>query len=353
MKKLFAPLMAFIVIAGCGIGAGSPNPALSIQEIALQSGDLPGGMHRCDNLSGKFPDVSKNYGTPADSEKAWTAAYTFGAVEAWAEVYVDDAKFCTSGAYAGPTDLGATAATHFVQNLLIRYRNEATAEQAFQTGHFVPQQDTNWLKGPVRSPIAGSDVLGDRTGLGPNSRVYFGQLLTFSAYVATWQQGDYVASVWAVTMQKDNADSAARRIDGRIPKVIAQQSSSPCAGRAAGGTGSISGDHLGYPGPGVPPLSIYAIRTDDAASYCMVDTNSDQRSYRISGLAGGSYYLLAYPKTMGLGLVGAYTRFVPCGESASCHDHSLVPVAVRDGQTVTGINPNDYYAQAQLPAKPA
>ena len=38
------------------------------------------------------------------------------------------------------------------------------------------------------------------------------------------------------------------------------------------------------------------------------------------------------------------SQAVPCGLSVTCTDHSLITVSVTAGATLTGIDPNDYYA---------
>ena len=60
----------------------------------------------------------------------------------------------------------------------------------------------------------------------------------------------------------------------------------------------------------------------------------------------GTYYIVSYvdKKDGTPGMPGAYSQFVPCGLQASCSDHSLIAVAVAAGQTVTDIDPGDWYA---------
>lgn len=39
-----------------------------------------------------------------------------------------------------------------------------------------------------------------------------------------------------------------------------------------------------------------------------------------------------------------FSRAVPCGLSIHCHDHTPIPVDVSRGQTVTGVDPDDWWA---------
>ena len=60
----------------------------------------------------------------------------------------------------------------------------------------------------------------------------------------------------------------------------------------------------------------------------------------------GTYYVLAFlldPDIADVDFAGAYSQFVLCGLEVGCEDHSLVPVVVPPGETVTGIDLADWY----------
>lgn len=79
-------------------------------------------------------------------------------------------------------------------------------------------------------------------------------------------------------------------------------------------------------------------------------TVTDQRSYVIGGLPAGDYNVIAY-QASGMHQARGYTKAVPCGLLASCRDHGLLPVVVHDGQSVTNVQPNDWYTTG-LPPEP-
>jgi hypothetical protein len=114
----------------------------------------------------------------------------------------------------------------------------------------------------------------------------------------------------------------------------------------AGPPGIISGDQLMYPADSMPALAIYALSTTDSSRYFYVVTTG-QLSYRIAGVAPGTYYVIAYlaaPRSARFkALVGGYTRFLACEGAPNCNDHTLIQVTVHPGETVSHINPNDYY----------
>ena len=63
----------------------------------------------------------------------------------------------------------------------------------------------------------------------------------------------------------------------------------------------------------------------------------------------GSYYVFATivngaePVEDGRGYKAYYSEFVKCGLSVNCPSHEPVKVTVRAGQTLTGIDPGDWY----------
>jgi hypothetical protein len=120
-----------------------------------------------------------------------------------------------------------------------------------------------------------------------------------------------------------------------------------------GPPGAISGDQLMYPADRMPALAIYAISTTDSHTYFFTQTAQGQFSYVITGVAPGTYYIVAYLAHGTSGnwkvLAGGYTQFVLCGLGASCSDHTLVVVPVQPGQTVRNIVPSDFYGGTYPP----
>lgn len=115
-------------------------------------------------------------------------------------------------------------------------------------------------------------------------------------------------------------------------------------------TGSIGG-LLSFPSERIPPLSVYAFSTT-SSDYYYVDTVMDQGDFLISGLPPGTYYVVAY--TTDGTISGGWTQAVPCGLSAACNDHSLIPVIVVGGQITEGVQVYDWYAPpGTFPSRPA
>jgi len=111
--------------------------------------------------------------------------------------------------------------------------------------------------------------------------------------------------------------------------------------------GRISGN-LMYPASGIPSLRIVATMVG-TTNYYHIDTALGQSSYQLDHLPPGTYHIVAYVLPGGMytgGLPGGYTKMVPCGLGYSCNDHTLIDVIVTPGNVTTGVDPNDYYADA-------
>lgn len=113
---------------------------------------------------------------------------------------------------------------------------------------------------------------------------------------------------------------------------------------------TISGQ-LFFPGGYLPPQRLVAYDVDDIGAYYATEVYSGN-TYSLE-VSPGTYYVLAYlidedGNADPSGYSGAYSEFVPCGLHVDCDDHSLIPVEVVPGQTITGIDPADWYLPNDL-----
>jgi hypothetical protein len=123
--------------------------------------------------------------------------------------------------------------------------------------------------------------------------------------------------------------------------------------------GSIGG-HLSYPSETIPPLTIAAFRENNGSmtgEMYLLNTQQDQNSYQIEGLPAGKYYVVAYLRKGTLpgidGLAGGFSKYIMCGATSACVDHSLVEVEVFPGTMTGEINPQDWYApENTFPSEP-
>ena len=128
-----------------------------------------------------------------------------------------------------------------------------------------------------------------------------------------------------------------------VPAVSA--SASPATGD---GSATIEG-RVSYPAGFRPQLDVYAIDVDDSTAWYTVtvagteEAGHDPRGAYSLDVAPGTYYVLAYTAEGADSWAGLYSVMVQCGLTATCTDHTLLPVTVMPGETATGIDPGDWY----------
>jgi hypothetical protein len=107
---------------------------------------------------------------------------------------------------------------------------------------------------------------------------------------------------------------------------------------------------LSYPSEHIPPLTVFA-RDVTTGRHYQVDTRQNQNAYVLL-VPAGTCEVFAYPQGDGV-FGGGYTKFVPCGQTADCDDHSMIVVKVEAGGAVAGVDVVDWYAPAgALPPRP-
>lgn len=104
---------------------------------------------------------------------------------------------------------------------------------------------------------------------------------------------------------------------------------------------------LAYPSEFLPPQRVVAFDVTDPENYFLTEITSGS-TYEID-VPPGTYVVMAYlidPAETGVmpGFAAGYSEAVSCGLSVDCEDHNLVPVEVNPGETLTDINPIDWYA---------
>jgi hypothetical protein len=143
-------------------------------------------------------------------------------------------------------------------------------------------------------------------------------------------------------------------------------------------TGSAITGRFGYPSDFMPALTVYAISVNDPRVFFSVEfagfgnpprptlpPGVSQATYTLTGIAPGTYYVLAYrnDNSPGLGVYSQHT--VKCFQATqggqtstpapgcSANDHSLLPVTVRAGETVSRIDITDWvFQQNGYPPRP-
>jgi hypothetical protein len=144
----------------------------------------------------------------------------------------------------------------------------------------------------------------------------------------------------------------------RPPPANSQNAPALLPSTAASSTGTVTG-RLSYPSSFIPPMRVVFFSVPDGMAR-WVDTAMNQGTYSIE-LPQGTYYAVAYPFSADIStppapgsttLAGGYTPAVTCGLTVDCTDHTLLPITVSAGQTVSA-DPGDWYApEGSFPPMP-
>lgn len=140
--------ITLVAVLGAGLTAcgpvGSSSQATSLADIALHSDEVPSTVKHCSTLSGAYPAITHAYDGPEQDSTAWQAALAGGAIDAWVEVYAGrsdpmrpDANPCGLWPTAN-RDAGTIGPS--IQNVVMKYKNVASAHLCFTRGDFVPLQ---------------------------------------------------------------------------------------------------------------------------------------------------------------------------------------------------------------------
>lgn len=108
--------------------------------------------------------------------------------------------------------------------------------------------------------------------------------------------------------------------------------------------GAIEG-HVHYPACFGPPedLEICAEALGGGAEACTGELTATRAGFRYRlEVPPGRYLVYATTEEMP-GRRAYFSRHVVCGLSVDCRDHTPVPVHVEPGETVTGIDPDDWF----------
>src|SRR6478609_4481896 len=114
-------------------------------------------------------------------------------------------------------------------------------------------------------------------------------------------------------------------------------------------TGVVQGK-LCFPSEYIPAMNVYLKASNSNAIYKLVSKENEQ-AFTFKKIPEGSY--VAYAYTVEATMLdlnnkkykgsGGFTKFVPCGLSVNCKDHSLISFKVTKGKTTNAIDICDWY----------
>ena len=212
MRVSLSALALLLIVVACGPIGGSGATAPTAASVAVKSGDLPSGLHRCD-LSGdinsylnkiktKYPST---YKTTSDG---WAAAQKDGATAAQVEFHTDSTDHCKSVETNGSQIGGATY--KLVVNFVFQFKDQASAEKGYKSDSIFGFSAASLKTSQV--PV----VEGKDTGLGPNSIVLTIAISNQSFYVAVWQNKQFMVILVLLNVDTTAAKKAALAENSRI-----------------------------------------------------------------------------------------------------------------------------------------
>jgi hypothetical protein len=122
-------------------------------------------------------------------------------------------------------------------------------------------------------------------------------------------------------------------------------------------TGVVQGK-LCFPSEYIPAMNVY-LKSSTSNSVFKIVSKENEQNFTFKKIPEGNYIAFAYTaETTLLDLnnkkskgSGGYTRFVTCGLSVNCKDHTLIDFNVRKGKTTNGIRICDWYGAIVPPEK--
>jgi hypothetical protein len=210
--RTLAALLALIGIAACG-GSTPAQPANgpTAANVAVQAGDLPSGVVKCD-LSGDIDKyITAEESTDPKTAKAtkadWDEAQKNGANAAYVSLFSDSTAQCAVLKKAS-TDI--TATTHpLVVNFVIQFKDEKSAAKGYSS----PKKIFGFSAADLRGqPV----VEGTKTGLSENSIVLSTTVSNQSFYIAVWQNKTFIVFLAILNLDSAASKKAATAENSRI-----------------------------------------------------------------------------------------------------------------------------------------
>jgi len=210
MVRTISTLIALLTIAACG---GSPIALGStVSSVAVQPGDLPSGMHRCDQ-SGDINAYlnfikTKDPSTYATTKTQWDAAKSKGATAAQVVFYADTAANCATMASDVSSMISATYKV--VVNYVIQFKDDGTAATGYTSGSIFGID-------PAKLGSGGTPVTqGTKTGLSLNSIVVNQKIGNQAFYIAAWQNKAFMVVLGIINMDAGVGQKVADAENKRI-----------------------------------------------------------------------------------------------------------------------------------------
>jgi hypothetical protein len=213
MLRALAAAFAVLMVTACGSVPGTPGAqGPTAASVAIQAGDLPSGMKRCD-VSGDIDSYlnsikTKDPSAYAATKAEWDAAKKNGATAGEVVFFADTATNCKSVA---SNTAGVSSATYkLVVNFVLQFKDAATAAKGYTN------QSIMGFSQSALTTAGSSAVQGTKTGLGPNSVTLTIGISTQSFYIAVWQNKSFMSILAILNIDSAASQKAALSENARI-----------------------------------------------------------------------------------------------------------------------------------------
>ncbi|TMD14054.1 MAG: hypothetical protein E6I27_04220 [Chloroflexi bacterium] len=205
-------LLAVLMLAACG-GASPTSQGPTVSRVAVQKGDLPAGMVKCD-LTGDIANFIKSEQTPDPNTaqsmtKEWDAAKSKGAKGGYAAIYTDSAAHCAA-IKSNSADIGA-ATYKLVVNFVIQFRDEKSAAAGYNNESIL-----GFSASQLKAGGGAAVQEGTKTGLTANSITLIEPIGNQFFYIAVWQNKSFMVILAAVNLDSGAAKNVASSENSRI-----------------------------------------------------------------------------------------------------------------------------------------
>ncbi|HEV2035790.1 MAG TPA: hypothetical protein VGU71_16615 [Candidatus Dormibacteraeota bacterium] len=212
MLKTLAAAFALLMVFACGSTPGATVQGPTAASVAMQTGDLPSGMKKCD-VSGDIDSYlnsikTKDPSAYATTKAEWDAAKKSGATAGEVVFFADTTANCKALA---SNSSGVSSATYkLVVNFVLQFKDAATAAKGYTN------QSIMGFSQASLTTAGTAAVVGTKTGLGPNSVTLTVPISSQSFYIAVWQNKAFMSILAILNIDSAASQKAALSENARI-----------------------------------------------------------------------------------------------------------------------------------------
>ncbi len=211
-RAALAVVIAAVSAVACGGSAAAPQ-GLTAANVAVQQGDLPSGMVKCD-LTGDISNFIKQEQSPdpqtaKSTATSWSDLQKNGAKSAYVALYTDSRASCSD--LKNSTSNPAAATYPLVVNFVVQFKDEKSAVAGYKS-------DSSAFGFSASTLRSGGNAVqeGAATGLGPNSITLSRPVGNQAFFAAVWQNKAFMVILVILNIEPAASKKAATDENTRI-----------------------------------------------------------------------------------------------------------------------------------------